>query len=1647
MKKILISLILISIETITWGQTYYMDLVDGTTQNTCSGYFVDSDLCNGASYTYCDNENYVATFCSPTPGEAIRFDFTYLQIEDGYDFFSVYDGASTASPLLGTYTGVNPDDVFPWAFVGESGCLTFEFISDNIGVDVGWESTISCWAAPTSCNGNDPAGDDCINATEICNLNGYCGNTSGWYSPDAIQIEDTPFDGNGVFCGSIENNSWLSFIASGSSASFTITSSSCTDINSGIQAVILETSDCNNFTLISDNCLEQDLGEGTDILSANGLIPGNKYYIMVDGFAGNVCDYTVTANTGVLTVEIESSAGENLCPSGCTDLTAIETGATSYSWSSVPAGASGNTPTINVCPLVTTTYYVQITGICGGTQTAEITINVGTPTIDFVAQSTLSNLGTSDMSVFVPSTVECDDAGFYLVAEDSVDANNYITPALLFNFVTDGYSEVDPSSVNIYQGGPPGTGSLIYSENPISNNTTLQVYPGGGYMSPTGDYYVEICDGYGDGGIDYEISDGNTAAVYASGSVTDGNPCEVFGPFNPAGNALWSDDAPAGSTASWDDGIMYFDPSTAGPGTYTFTYDWSDGAGCSGTQDHTIQVINPNSAAWNAPNDICENITINLNTLITGTTGGSWSGTGVSGSTFDPSGLVASSPIDITYTVASATSCEISQTYSIIVNDLPSTDAGSTQTVDCNNPSISLTGTGGGNYSWTTTNGNIVSGASTSTPTVNSAGTYTLLVTDGNGCQASDNVTVNDDFTTPTAGASVNQQLDCNITSATLTGTGGGNYSWSTSNGTITGGTTSSTATASSVGTYTVTVTAANGCTDTDNVTVSGDYSLPSANAGSAHVIDCNNPSVNLTATGGGTYAWTTTGSISGASNTASVTATTAGTYTVTVTGTNGCSATDDASVTENTSLPNANAGTASDITCTVTSVSLDGSASTGTGISYNWVASSGGNIVSGASTAGPSVNATGTYTLTVTGSNGCTDTDIVTVQADAGVPAANAGSATDLTCTTTSLVLDGTGSTGAGLTYDWTASAGGNIVSGGSSSSPTINAAGTYTLEVTASNGCTSTDVVIVNEDATLPTVNIAAPSSIDCANASFALDASTSSQGANYTINWTTTGNITSGQTTLTPIIDQGGNYTLEITNTDNGCTADNMVTVSEDLTLPNANAGSNQDLTCAATSLFLDGSASSGTGISYLWTGPGVINGSTTASAEVNQAGQYTLTVTGSNGCTDIATVDVIPDANLPTADAGNNQTLDCVTSSVTLDGSGSDAGMNYTWTTVDGNIVSGQGTTTLNVDQNGTYVLEVANTSNGCTSYANVSVSLDTITPTINITVPQVIDCNNPTVLLEAQSTTGITFAWSSLGGNIVAGDNSSTSTVDEAGTYEVEVTANNGCSSTDQVVVSIDTLSPVANAGADLNILCSQTEVTLDGSGSTLTNVTYSWTTSEGGFVSGEQTLSPVVNTAGSYFLEVTAANGCIAQSSVEVTVLDGPMADFEPSTNLGQVPLEVYFDNVSTGDNLTYNWDFGDDNYSTEFDPTNTYTGLQTYVVTLIVTDENGCIATHSDSIVVEGESGITIPNIFTPNGDAENDIFYLTHNNLESIKGTIMNRWGQVMFEWNALDAGWDGRTLAGINASEGAYYYIINATGMDGQLYDLSGTFQLVR
>ncbi|MDH7445151.1 T9SS type A sorting domain-containing protein [Aquimarina sp. 2201CG14-23] len=346
---------------------------------------------------------------------------------------------------------------------------------------------------------------------------------------------------------------------------------------------------------------------------------------------------------------------------------------------------------------------------------------------------------------------------------------------------------------------------------------------------------------------------------------------------------------------------------------------------------------------------------------------------------------------------------------------------------------ITGSGTGGTmpyTYQWS-------NGATTASTTGLAAGTYTITITDANGCtdDASTSVT---EPTAVVAAALVDSNASCNgDTDGQITGSGAGGtmpYTYSWSNGATTASTTGLAA-----GTYTITITDANGCTDDASTTVTEPTAVVAAALVDSNASCNGDTDGQITGSGTGgtmpyTYSW------SNGATTASTTGLAAGTYTVTITDANGC--TDDAStsVTEPTAvvaaaLVDSNASCNGD-----TDGQITGSGAGGTmPYTYSW-----SNGATTASTAGLSA---GTYTITITDANGCTDEESTTVTEPAALVAATVVDANQ-----TPGASDGaaTGSASGGTmpyTYLWS--------NGGTTASITGLTAGTYTVSVTDNNGC----------------------------------------------------------------------------------------------------------------------------------------------------------------------------------------------------------------------------------------------------------------------------------------------------------------------------------------------------------------------------------------------------------------------------------------------------------------------------------------------------------------------------------------------------------------------------------------------------------------
>ena len=429
----------------------------------------------------------------------------------------------------------------------------------------------------------------------------------------------------------------------------------------------------------------------------------------------------------------------------------------------------------------------------------------------------------------------------------------------------------------------------------------------------------------------------------------------------------------------------------------------------------------------------------------------SWSPTGGTGST--ATGLAAGS---YTLTITDNVGESIIRNFSIIqpATALAVTPASQTN-IACfggSNGSASVNtptgGTPGYTYNWAPGN---PAGDGTASVTGLTAGTYTVTVTDANGCTATQSFTI----TQPVSALAVTPSSQTNIAcfgeasgSATVNtptgGTPGYTYNWTPGNPTGDG---TASVTGLSAGTYTVTVTDANGCSATQSFTITQPASaLSTATGGGQTNVSCNggtNGTASVSPSGGTpgyTYSWSPAG---GTSATASGLA--AGTYTVTVTDANGCTATRTYTITQPNVISTAT-GSQTNVSCNGgTNGTASVSPSGGTpGYTYSW-------SPAGGTAATASGLAAGTYTVMVTDANGCTATRTYTITE----PAALISTATLAGGTITA--------DQAGGSYQWIQCPA-TILVGENGQSYTPTTIGSYAVVITIGSCSTISSCILVN-------------------------------------------------------------------------------------------------------------------------------------------------------------------------------------------------------------------------------------------------------------------------------------------------------------------------------------------------------------------------------------------------------------------------------------------------------------------------------------------------------------------------------------------------------------------------------------------------------
>jgi len=279
------------------------------------------------------------------------------------------------------------------------------------------------------------------------------------------------------------------------------------------------------------------------------------------------------------------------------------------------------------------------------------------------------------------------------------------------------------------------------------------------------------------------------------------------------------------------------------------------------------------------------------------------------------------------------------------------------------------------------------------------------------------------------------------------------------------------------------------------------------------------------------------------------------------------------------------------------------------------------------------------------------------------------------------------------------------------------------------------------------------------------------------------------------------------------------------------------------------------------------------------------------------------------------------------------------------------------TTTTADQTGLYFCTA--TWNGCTKTTSVQIT-EHPSPSPFINGP-LFTCGAGSTTLYIDSIAQYsTFTWS----------NSSTndSITVSSGTFSITATDTNGCTGTSPPVTVINANPTVSISGNQ--VFCPGDNITLTANPTIPSGANFTWSNSD-------TTQTSVISTAGSYTVTVNYNNGCSASDSVTVTQFNSPTAAFSSSPSLTSPPfVPVNFTDLSTvspGTIVAWFWNFGDSltSNSSLQNPTYTYSADGTYPVLLAVQSNNGCWDTIR--INYEVVSDIEVPNVFTPNGDADN--------------------------------------------------------------------------
>ena len=944
----------------------------------------------------------------------------------------------------------------------------------------------------------------------------------------------------------------------------------------------------------------------------------------------------------------------------------------------------------------------------------------------------------------------------------------------------------------------------------------------------------------------------------------------------------------------------------------------------------------------------------------------------------------------------------------------------------------------GSNYSWSVNGGNIVGSSTTNSIQVDWSATPVSTISNAvvitetfNGCSNSSSIDVTISAN-PIPALNIDNTEICLGESITVTvNQTYNNYVWTPAellNSNV------YTPNSSSDNQISVTITSEEGCSTTESIDFTI-YENPIVNL-SAEVSEiCFTDSLTLTSNPGyNDYSWTPA-TITGNSDVYYPSTSSEDMIFLTVTGEGGCTSSDSLEIVVN-DLPVVN------LTIDNSEICLGESLIVNTNSGYNnydWTPSA---ISSNTDTYVPTSLTDNQISVIVTSDFGCSSTETIDFTIY-DLPSVNLSIDDTDICMGESLVV----SANSGYNnYAWTPSS----ISGNTDVYfPTSSSEDMISLTVTGDGGCTSSDSLAI-QVFDLPVVNLGVDNSEICIGESISLN--TNPGYINY--DWSPS-TISSNSDTYTPTSLTDNQISVTIT-ADGGCTSSDSLELTI-FDLPTVEVSLSDSVICLGESIAVNSTSGY---VNYDWT-PAILN-STNQITPVLTETNYLVEVTDINGCksTDDANLVINQSTPIDLTVNGNNTTTICIGEEIDLVASlGFDS---YTWSIP--NVLSNQ-TTYVPSELSDNQFSVIGTNQFGCNSTSALNITINSI-PTPSLisvfsdsaqTIPQSINlCAGVSDIKFSSNISSPTnpVEWVFVDGNgaiIENGQNTSELAVSfpivEDYILEFREYGSQNCFTPQQIEIKVN-----PNPVLDVSYVedCYKDSVFFTNNSSVDTTIqSVLW--SVDGYSFNSYNLSyPLDNDSKVFELSIVDVLNCSSSLSTTFVPSDRPYVDFyhEPE-KITILNPEVSFINLSSNDD-TILWDFGDNQTSDEWEPIHTYDSLGWFEVILKVQNNEGCADSIAKQLLVENNLIYYFPSSFTPDGDGLNDKFGVSGFRIDKIQNyqfQITNRWGEIVFYSEDVNAKWDGKTSQGNDAMPGSYLWSVRIVDELGKVTRKFGDFTLLR